>query len=61
MIFTIKLCTYAKLNFLNRTVHLYKIDLELNYLLRLICYKMQRDKQITLLFLFAYRWFHVLL
>ena len=41
MFLKIKLCTHAKLNFLNRADYLIKMDLVLNDLVRLICHKIQ--------------------
>ena len=41
MFLTIKLCTYVKLNFFK-----IKIDFALNNLERLICHKIQTNKQI---------------
>ena len=46
MFWTIKLCNYAKLHCLNRTVYLYKIDLILNNLQTFIWYKTQTNKHI---------------
>ena len=45
MFLTIKLCTYAKLNFLKIEQIIYiKMDLALNNLQRLICHKTQQTK-----------------
>ena len=41
MFLTIKLCTHAKLNCLNRADNLFKIDLALKTLQILICHKIQ--------------------
>ena len=43
MFLTIKLCTRAKMNCLNRTICI-KMDLALNNLQRLICHKIQPAK-----------------
>ena len=43
MFLTIKLCTYAKLNYLERIIYI-KVDLALNNLQRLICHKPQQTK-----------------
>ena len=51
MFLTIKLCTYAKLNFLKIEQIIYiKIDLALNNLQRLICHKTHQTKPIELFF-----------
>ena len=52
MFLTIKLCTHARLNCLNRTDYLHKfldlyLDLALNNLQRLICHKNQPTNQLT--------------
>ena len=46
MLLTIKLCTYAKLNFLKIELFIcIKIDLALNNQQRLVCHETQTNKQ----------------
>ena len=54
MFLTIKLCTHAKLNYLKETDYLYKINLALNNLQRLICHQPNQptNQQLNQLFSF---------
>ena len=46
MFLPIKLCTYTKLNCLNRTVYMYKKDLALNNQQWLMCNKTKPNKRV---------------